>query len=298
MDEDAPVADMIEIACSSAPLLERAQALLRRLDQWMPVEAAWLALADPASNVFVTVEGAGRHRSVLDFLDRPALMLELELADSEELRMGFLGVPSSPKARWLAPVRERLHQISPLIARGLATTRSLPDSSWFVSGATAGAVLLRDGTTCPLPGLADHALLASESPVVEIGRNTLLAGQAYRIFMWPAGRDSRDTSHARVTVLAAADVAPSVLGTLLMTPDADCRGLTCRELEVLGLLVDGCSNQQMATRLAVAPRTIAAHVEHLLDKLDAPTRTSAAVTAEREGCYVPPASSSGRARRH
>jgi DNA-binding NarL/FixJ family response regulator len=72
-----------------------------------------------------------------------------------------------------------------------------------------------------------------------------------------------------------------------MTPEADCRGLTRRELEVLGLLVDGCSNQQIARRLSVAPRTIAAHVEHVLDKLDAPTRTRAAVIAEREGCYVP-----------
>jgi DNA-binding NarL/FixJ family response regulator len=39
----------------------------------------------------------------------------------------------------------------------------------------------------------------------------------------------------------------------------------------------------------VAPRTVAAHVEHLLYKLEAPTRTVAAVRAEREGCYVPPA---------
>ena len=78
---------------------------------------------------------------------------------------------------------------------------------------------------------------------------------------------------------------------VLVTPDADCRGLTPRELQVLGLLVDGRSNQQIARSLAVAPRTVAAHVEHLLDKMEAPTGTLAAVRAEREGCYVP--SSSG-----
>jgi DNA-binding NarL/FixJ family response regulator len=53
-------------------------------------------------------------------------------------------------------------------------------------------------------------------------------------------------------------------------------------------LVEGCSNQQIARRLSVAPRTVAAHVEHLLEKLRTPTRTLAAVRAEREGCYVPP----------
>ncbi|MDT0213054.1 LuxR C-terminal-related transcriptional regulator [Rothia sp. ARF10] len=78
-----------------------------------------------------------------------------------------------------------------------------------------------------------------------------------------------------------------MLGTVLVTPEVDCRGLTPRELEVLGLLVNGCSNQQIAHRLSVTPRTVAAHVEHLLHKLEVPTRTSAAVLAEREGCYVP-----------
>ena len=67
----------------------------------------------------------------------------------------------------------------------------------------------------------------------------------------------------------------------------DLRGLTPRELEVLGLLIDGCSNQQIARALVVAPRTVAAHLEHILVKLDATTRTLAAVRAEREGLYVP-----------
>jgi DNA-binding NarL/FixJ family response regulator len=53
------------------------------------------------------------------------------------------------------------------------------------------------------------------------------------------------------------------------------------------LLIDGCSNQEIARALVVAPRTVAAHLEHILVKLGAPTRTLAAVRAEREGLYVP-----------
>ena len=60
---------------------------------------------------------------------------------------------------------------------------------------------------------------------------------------------------------------------------------------MLGLVVDGCSNQEIARVLVVAPRTVAAHVEHILVKLGAPTRTLAAVRAEREGLYVPASAS-------
>jgi DNA-binding NarL/FixJ family response regulator len=52
-------------------------------------------------------------------------------------------------------------------------------------------------------------------------------------------------------------------------------------------VIDGCSNHELARVLVVAQRTVAAHVEHILVKLRAPTRTLAAVRAERQGLYVP-----------
>ena len=73
----------------------------------------------------------------------------------------------------------------------------------------------------------------------------------------------------------------------LLSPPTDLHRLTPRELEVLGLLVEGCSNEEIARALVVAPRTVAAHLEHVLAKLEAPTRTLAAVRAERDGLYVP-----------
>jgi DNA-binding CsgD family transcriptional regulator len=207
--------------------------------------------------------------------------------------MGILSLLFSSDERPSAAMRDRLAQLSPLVARALSPTRSLLATARLVQGATAGAVLLRNGTSYPLAGLDDHAVLAADSPVVGIARATLLAGQVYRSFMWPARDGAEGTGHLRLTVLAGTEVPAFVLGILLVTPDVDCRGLTARELQVLGLLVEGHSNQQIARRLAVAPRTIAAHVEHLLHKLGAPTRTLAAVLAEREGCYVPPAPAYG-----
>lgn len=330
MRDDPPVAQMLEIVGSTIPLLERAQALVERLDHWLPVDAIWLTLCDPGSNVYATVGSTGLERPVLDYLERPEVARQIQLAELNQNRppvsvtelpvvldelptwadcltpVGFregLGVPlCDPGGPYLgmlgllfargeppsAVLRDRVGQLAPLIARGVSPIRSLLATARLVEGATSGVVLYRDGATHPLPGLEDHPLLAADSLVVEVARQTLLAGQVYRSFMWPAVDNPGTTGHARMTVLAANDVPRFVLGTLLMRPEVDCRGLTPRELEVLGQLVDGRSNQQIARRLSIALRTVAAHVEHVLHKLEVFTRTQAAVLAEREGCYVPP----------
>jgi DNA-binding CsgD family transcriptional regulator len=155
-------------------------------------------------------------------------------------------------------------------------------------------VLNRDGATYHLPGLRERVALSRDSAVVRIARRTLLSGQVYRTFLWPEDDAEGPTTHARMTVLAAIDVPDFVLGTLLVSPHADCCGLTPRELEVLGLVVEGCSNQQIASRLTITIRTVASHLEHILVKLEVPTRTMAAVRAEREGWHVPPATTSDR----
>ena len=49
-------------------------------------------------------------------------------------------------------------------------------------------------------------------------------------------------------------------------PDA-LHGLTARELELLALIVEGCSNGQIARILAISRRTGTAHVEHTLAEL-------------------------------
>jgi DNA-binding NarL/FixJ family response regulator len=111
----------------------------------------------------------------------------------------------------------------------------------------------------------------------------------YTSFLWPLGGRHAPDGHVRVTVLTSTDDVPSVLtGMVLLSPAGELRGLTPRELEVLGLVVEGCSNHEIAHELVVAPRTVAAHLEHILVKLHASSRTLAAVRAEREGLYVPP----------
>ena len=59
--------------------------------------------------------------------------------------------------------------------------------------------------------------------------------------------------------------------------------LTEREVEILKLVAQGMSNQEIAERLTISPRTVGAHVGHILDKLHLANRTQAALYALRQG---------------
>ncbi|MGY1738662.1 response regulator transcription factor [Geodermatophilus sp. SYSU D00684] len=214
--------------------------------------------------------------------------LGVALFDGGRRHVGHLALLFSSTEPPPLALRRRLHQLTPVLARGSDPLRSLATAARVVRGAAAGAVLCRDGATRPLPGLDGDALLAEGSPVVSIARSCIDDGRVFASFLWPRGGRHAPDGHVRVTVLSApGEASARLLGTVVLSAVTDLRGLTPRELEVLGLLVDGCSNQQIARALVVAPRTVAAHLEHVLVKLDAPTRTLAAVRAEREGLYVP-----------
>jgi DNA-binding CsgD family transcriptional regulator/tetratricopeptide (TPR) repeat protein len=53
-------------------------------------------------------------------------------------------------------------------------------------------------------------------------------------------------------------------------------GLTARELEVARLIADGATNAELAHALVIAPKTAAAHVSHILDKLGFSSRAQIA----------------------
>lgn len=61
--------------------------------------------------------------------------------------------------------------------------------------------------------------------------------------------------------------------------------LSPRELEVLALLVEGLSNQEIADRLIISLATAKTHVRNILNKLAVDDRTQAAVHAMRRGLF-------------
>ena len=56
-------------------------------------------------------------------------------------------------------------------------------------------------------------------------------------------------------------------------------GLTEREVEVLGLLAHGMTNNEIAGKQFLSPKTVQHHVAHIYDKIDRRTRAGAAMFA-------------------
>jgi DNA-binding NarL/FixJ family response regulator len=66
----------------------------------------------------------------------------------------------------------------------------------------------------------------------------------------------------------------------VMADDAAER-LSARELEVLGLIVEGLTNKEIASRLCLSPSTVKNHVARVFEKLGVASRVEAATFAVR-----------------
>jgi DNA-binding CsgD family transcriptional regulator len=214
--------------------------------------------------------------------------LAVALFGSGGRHVGFLATLSGDSGTPTPEVRRALARLVPVLARGVDPVRSLAAIARLVRSAHAGVVVSADGSAKPLPGMDGHPVLAAGSPALAAASAQLTAGRVHDSFLWPVGGRHAPGGHLRITALTPpADLPVHLAGVVLVSPADDVKGLTPRELEILGLLVDGRSNREIARTLVVAQRTVAAHIEHILVKLMTPTRTLAAVRAERAGLYVP-----------
>ncbi len=78
--------------------------------------------------------------------------------------------------------------------------------------------------------------------------------------------------------LSGQEAAPEALGE-----GSPLRELTPRQLDTLALLVEGCSNKEIARKLGVIESTVKTHVKIILRKLDVSNRTQAAMLATQQG---------------
>jgi len=128
------------------------------------------------------------------------------------------------------------------------------------------------------------ALLPDESQAVE----AYMAGAR--------GLLRRDTGSERLAaaLLAAAQglavldpaLAVPVLGGRDQAVPALVEALTPRELEVLQLLAEGLPNKAIAHRLDISEHTVKFHVNAVMGKLGAQSRTEAVVRATRQGLIL------------
>jgi HD-GYP domain-containing protein (c-di-GMP phosphodiesterase class II) len=115
------------------------------------------------------------------------------------------------------------------------------------------------------------------------------SARAYRPAMVPddaarelraAVRDGQFDGDAVAAVLAAAgDAGDRRRSAGNRAADLSPAGLTDREIEVLGLVAQGCSNATIADRLFISRRTAEHHVQHVYTKIGASSRAAAALFA-------------------
>jgi DNA-binding CsgD family transcriptional regulator len=213
-------------------------------------------------------------------------VLAVGLFTSDGRYLGVLCLSTDDPAQPTVAQRDLIGVLAPLIANAVDPLHTIMPLARMVHDALAGVALTESGEELPLPGLATHPLLAPDSEALaaamRLSRETVWGSFLYPL---PGGGDE---GHARLTVLACPQQASyRATSVVVVSPPGDLYGLTRRELQIAGLLIEGWANQRIAARLFIAERTVATHVEHILAKLGASTRASAAVRALQYGLYVP-----------
>ncbi|MGA5819162.1 response regulator [Kitasatospora sp. NPDC094028] len=87
----------------------------------------------------------------------------------------------------------------------------------------------------------------------------------------------------RAAAAGRSALAPSVADRLLERMRTPAAALSARETEVLGLVAEGLTNQQVSQRLHLSQATVKSHLVHVYTKLGVDSRTAAIREARRRG---------------
>jgi LuxR family transcriptional regulator, maltose regulon positive regulatory protein len=183
--------------------------------------------------------------------------------------------------------RQALALLNRLHAAAAAQNRT---GSLIEAGALQALALAEDGQeTAALTALREALILACPQGYVRVFADEGQPMAALLSRLIAAQRSGQAAAEVPLGCLARlqraldAGRAPNPLrGTGAAVPGL-VEPLTSRELEVLGMLAAGRSNQAIAGELVVTLDTVKKHVSHLLDKLGATNRTEAVARARELG---------------
>ena len=162
-------------------------------------------------------------------------------------------------------------------------------------------VVLMDVTMPDMDGAEATRRIKEVAPEVNVLALTIHEEEAYFFEMLSAGasgyvpkRASPDDLLAAIHVTAAGEVFlhPIVAGALVQdylqrvrsgTERESYDGLTPRQQEVLTLVAEGLSNQDIGSRLSISVRTVERHRENIMERLNLHTRTDLVKYALRKG---------------
>lgn len=131
-----------------------------------------------------------------------------------------------------------------------------------------------------------HALVVADGATVIDLREAVIAGVDSFLLSTVTAEELCDAvaRTGRGERIVSPSIAMQLAGSWRQEPrGSGASALTARELEVLQLLAEGLTNQQVGTRLGLSARTVKTHVQNLLVKLDVPDRTGAVARAFRLG---------------
>ena len=207
-----------------------------------------LSAAAPRITCFVADDHPAVVQAVVDVLEEAGIDITGTARDGEEAAST---IETDPPTVALLDLRmPRLSGIE--VARRLG--RTAPDTAVILYTAFGDRALLTEAHAPEVCGCVQK-----EAPLAEVVRAIQLVS---------GGRTYVDP------VLAG--VLSSSVATGKMA------ALTQRERDVLRLLADGLSNEEIGKELFISPETVRTHVRKAMAKLDADTRTQAVATALRQ----------------
>lgn len=218
----------------------------------------WLKLTLQQSQAFEVVGQAGDGRSAV----------ELTKANQPDLVLMDIGMPIMDGVEAARLVKESLPETKVI----MFTSHDTDDSVFAALSAGADGYCLKT--------LTAEQLLKAVSSVLD-GAAWLDPGIARKVLK--AASHSAGPREGE----AEADKADTKNSTAKEggkdAPGPNPFALSQREMEVLQLLVEGLSNQEIADKLCLGTETIKTHMRHIMRKLSVSDRTQAAIKAMRQG---------------
>jgi predicted ATPase/DNA-binding CsgD family transcriptional regulator len=254
---------------TARPFLEEGLTLFRQIGDAQSIAQALQAMA--------FVESTAHNLTAAQALFNESLALCRHLGDKAGTGRALYGLGL------IASLQQKPLSARDLLAEALALWQELGDHYHFCgclalianlalhTGQAAPAVTLwtalnrfmHTGGSAPPAQVETMMQLGQEQAQARLSSSALAAARA------EGQRLTRDQAYEiGSTVLAQIGVAAE-------SPTSYPAGLTEREVEVLQLLAQGFTNAQIAQKLVVSPYTVNAHLRHIYNKIDVPTRTAA-----------------------
>ena len=215
-----------------------------------------------------------------------------EVPSSEEVRVVLVDDHPVYRAGLARLLRESGVEVVAEVPNGEAALRAVED--------TAPDVVVMDLNMPGMSGLEATRRLAEQSPATRVLIVSVSAQEADVTDAILAGASGYVLKEAPVEEVVAGIQAAAAgqslisprIATMLLQRIRDAGGavdltlapahLSARELEVLGLMAQGKSNQEIADALVISPSTVHNHTSSILMKLHVENRVQAAVRAVRD----------------